>query len=136
MTTDARYVHPEGKDYSRSTYALGCRCEGCSAANRRYQRDRRRARTDVRRDARITTRTRTLAAKWLKEHHPDVWAEVVAEATRDIDRTGDLDRRYAANKVAREGVTRCDCGSKYWEHDRCVDCGTHANSVTATDDTY
>ena len=28
------------------------------------------------------------------------------------------------NKVAQEGVDRCPCGSKYFERDRCVDCGT------------
>ncbi len=26
--------------------------------------------------------------------------------------------------IARENhVDRCYCGSKYWEHDRCIDCG-------------
>lgn len=30
------------------------------------------------------------------------------------------------NRLAREGCTRCHCGCKYWEHDRCVDCGTEA----------
>ena len=27
------------------------------------------------------------------------------------------------NTVAREGCSRCDCGCKYWENDRCIDCG-------------
>lgn len=27
------------------------------------------------------------------------------------------------NLLAEEGCDRCDCGCKYWEHDRCVDCG-------------
>jgi hypothetical protein len=27
------------------------------------------------------------------------------------------------NHLALEGVTRCYCGSKYWEDDLCVDCG-------------
>lgn len=27
------------------------------------------------------------------------------------------------NVLAREGVDHCDCGCKYWEKDRCVDCG-------------
>jgi hypothetical protein len=30
------------------------------------------------------------------------------------------------NYVAEEGVTLCACGCKYWEHDRCTDCGTVA----------
>lgn len=28
------------------------------------------------------------------------------------------------NRYAEEGLDRCACGSKYWEHDRCVDCCT------------
>jgi len=27
------------------------------------------------------------------------------------------------NVVAEEGCTRCACGCKYWEGDRCIDCG-------------
>jgi hypothetical protein len=27
------------------------------------------------------------------------------------------------NRVRLEGCDRCSCGCKYWEHDRCVDCG-------------
>jgi hypothetical protein len=30
------------------------------------------------------------------------------------------------NRLAEEGVTRCACGCKYWEHDRCIDCGLWA----------
>ena len=26
------------------------------------------------------------------------------------------------NKQARSGLDRCDCGNKYWENDRCIDC--------------
>lgn len=26
---------------------------------------------------------------------------------------------------ARQGCDRCYCGCKYWEFDKCVDCGTH-----------
>ena len=28
------------------------------------------------------------------------------------------------NINAREGIDRCGCGCKYWESDRCIDCGT------------
>jgi hypothetical protein len=28
------------------------------------------------------------------------------------------------NVTATEGCSRCDCGCKYWENDRCIDCGT------------
>lgn len=27
------------------------------------------------------------------------------------------------NVIAQEGVTRCPCGAKYWENDKCVSCG-------------
>lgn len=27
------------------------------------------------------------------------------------------------NVVAQEGITLCTCGSKYWENDKCIDCG-------------
>ena len=30
------------------------------------------------------------------------------------------------NSIAQEGCTICECGCKYWEHDRCVDCGAEA----------
>jgi DNA-directed RNA polymerase subunit N (RpoN/RPB10) len=29
------------------------------------------------------------------------------------------------NKIALEGCDRCYCGCKYWENDKCIDCGTH-----------
>lgn len=32
------------------------------------------------------------------------------------------------NRVAVEGCTRCACGSKYWEHDKCIDCRTYVLS--------
>jgi hypothetical protein len=35
------------------------------------------------------------------------------------------------NKVAQEGVDRCACGCKYWENDRCIDCGTHVSQARA-----
>ena len=28
------------------------------------------------------------------------------------------------NRTAEEGNDRCECGCKYWENDRCIDCGT------------
>lgn len=39
------------------------------------------------------------------------------------------------NVIAKEGCTRCHCGSKYWEKDRCVSCGKHVNQVVETEDT-
>jgi len=34
------------------------------------------------------------------------------------------------NLQAQEGCDRCFCGCKYWENDRCVDCGTHVSLIT------
>ena len=28
-----------------------------------------------------------------------------------------------------EGVTVCACGCKYYEYDRCIDCGTHLTRI-------
>jgi hypothetical protein len=40
------------------------------------------------------------------------------------DQAVDLGARDRWGNVEREhGVDRCYCGSKYWEHDRCIDCG-------------
>lgn len=34
------------------------------------------------------------------------------------------------NEIAEEGCgDRCFCGCKYWEYDRCIDCGTHVTTV-------
>lgn len=33
------------------------------------------------------------------------------------------------NTTAREGVDRCFCGCKYWEDDKCIDCGTHIDKI-------
>jgi len=30
------------------------------------------------------------------------------------------------NQLQCEGLARCACGCKYYELDRCIDCGTHA----------
>jgi len=35
---------------------------------------------------------------------------------------GWVDENYG-NKVREDGVDRCYCGCKYWENDRCIDCG-------------
>lgn len=37
------------------------------------------------------------------------------------------------NSVAIEGVTRCPCGVKYWESDKCVDCGAAPDLQVAED---
>lgn len=37
------------------------------------------------------------------------------------------------NRIAREGCTRCPCGAKYWEADRCVSCGGSVDQVPAAD---
>src|SRR5262249_44071902 len=39
--------------------------------------------------------------------------------------------RPLGNRVAREGQDRCHCGCKYWENDRCIDCGTEIATLLA-----
>ena len=34
-----------------------------------------------------------------------------------------------SNAIAKEGCDRCTCGCKYWEHDKCIDCGKHVDSI-------
>jgi hypothetical protein len=47
------------------------------------------------------------------EPRPDV--QLTLDVTPGVDVHG--------NRVRREGRDRCWCGCKYWEHDRCIDCG-------------
>lgn len=42
-----------------------------------------------------------------------------------------MNRAELHNEIAEEGVDRCFCGCKYWEHDRCIDCGTHVSELRA-----
>lgn len=37
--------------------------------------------------------------------------------------------RELHNTHAREGCDRCSCGCKYWEHDRCIDCGKELHEI-------
>lgn len=41
-----------------------------------------------------------------------------------------LTPRNLNNTIAREGADFCYCGCKYWENDRCIDCGSHIDEVT------
>ena len=33
------------------------------------------------------------------------------------------------NLLARSGYDRCVCGNKYFEHDKCIDCGKHVTAI-------
>ena len=37
------------------------------------------------------------------------------------------------NTHAKDGLDRCQCGCKYWEHDRCIDCGTYIRAALVLD---
>ncbi|HET6494071.1 MAG TPA: hypothetical protein VFH61_01755 [Thermoleophilia bacterium] len=50
---------------------------------------------------------------------------IVAAYNGNVDPNG--------NKVARSGYDRCSCGCKYWEHDRCIDCGFVLTSIELRD---
>ena len=40
---------------------------------------------------------------------------------------------HLGNTMALEGCDRCFCGCKYWENDRCVDCGLHISTIREQD---
>ena len=67
------------------------------------------------------------AAMPLLQAHPCMGAALF-RATHDLTTIeGYLRARGVAdlgNKTAESGCDRCDCGCKYWENDKCVDCGT------------
>lgn len=71
---------------TRAAYAAGCGCDDCRRANARYMAGRRRTGTSAAMEAanrrRQTIRER-LAVAWLREHRPDVWADIIDHA-RDI----------------------------------------------------
>jgi len=37
--------------------------------------------------------------------------------------------RDLGNETAVEGCDRCFCGCKYWENNKCIDCGTDIGDV-------
>jgi hypothetical protein len=54
----------------------------------------------------------------------DLGAPIPRTEGQAFDLAVGLDPRDRWGNVEREhGVDRCYCGSKYWEHDRCIDCG-------------
>ena len=56
-------------------------------------------------------------------NHP-VFAALSREAREQIARNAEaVHNARLGNKVRNSGIDRCLCGSKYWERDRCVDCG-------------
>lgn len=58
--------------------------------------------------------------------YDDVMAAAAKHETRpQADRLG--------NTVAREGCDRCRCGCKYWENDKCTDCGKHVTETPQED---
>lgn len=46
-----------------------------------------------------------------------------------LPRDESAEPKRLGNREAREGCDRCPCGSKYWEADRCIDCGTTIASL-------
>lgn len=49
------------------------------------------------------------------------WAEQPNEIDFEADALG--------NTIAREGLDRCVCGSKYWENNICIDCSMHVTEA-------
>ena len=104
-----------------------------------------------------------IGVRHLMIHHPDVLDTFCGESVAYGDwHTYDAEVRpmagsYAANAVtclpcfaerkwrqsnvvsmhpaemATQGVDRCECGCKYWENDRCIDCGAEWTPDTRLD---
>ena len=55
------------------------------------------------------------------------WVQTLAQDVLTLTYDKMPDR--LGNFEAQEGCDRCFCGCKYWENDKCVDCGTHINEV-------
>lgn len=84
-TRAPRTPHREGLEVSATTYGKGCRCDGCTEAQRRYQQRMRsvnhsRSALTVKARARAVSRTVT----WVREHHPDVWRRLLDEARSEF----------------------------------------------------
>lgn len=82
-------AHIDGAAVSYATYQrLKCRCDGCVADHSRYQREYRARRRRTGRPVaqhrgmshKVGALARDAAAKWVRAHHPDVWAQLRAEA--------------------------------------------------------
>lgn len=72
---------------TRASYAAGCSCDQCRAANRRYMARRRRNGTGARLE--LANRRRQhlrmqLAVEWIREHRPDVWTEILDTAAAKV----------------------------------------------------
>lgn len=75
---DPNTEHIIGAPVSYTTFNnLKCRCAGCRAAKAAY------ARGTVNRSA--TTKAKTRAVRWVRENHPDVWADILDD---EYDRFG------------------------------------------------
>ncbi len=44
------------------------------------------------------------------------------EAFRLARLHGKIEATYRADAMPKDGLDRCDCGSKYWQGRQCVDC--------------
>jgi len=42
-----------------------------------------------------------------------------------------MNAKVHGNLIANEGCDRCVCGNKYWEFDRCIDCGRLVETIEA-----
>jgi hypothetical protein len=78
-----------------------------------------------------TAATTHAIERWAKTHstYSDLADRVQAFIEVKLAENDEPAPRDLGNKIAQEGCDRCFCGCKYWENDRCIDCGTHINQV-------
>jgi hypothetical protein len=75
--------HLEGRPISATTYQHhGCRCAGCRQAATEYQRLQR-ARPEHN-TQRAINKAGSLAAQWVRTHHPDVWAQLLDQGYEHV----------------------------------------------------
>jgi len=78
-------AHMVDAPVTRSTYLKGCRCDGCREANATYTRRRREDRTTrTNLHMRAGSLTNRLAIRWIKQHHPDVWRQLLEQAKKEV----------------------------------------------------
>lgn len=69
--------HLPGRNISHATYVKGCRCDDCKAAHAEENR------TGA---SRAHVIANAEAAKWVRRHHPGVWAGLLDNAYRRLER--------------------------------------------------
>ena len=78
-------AHVAGQPVSPSTYMNHrCRCDECRAAQSDYMRARRALPGRMRTTMRAGRRAEPLAASWVRQNEPDLWASFMTRARAEL----------------------------------------------------